>query len=157
MSESDILHALEDTQFPQKLRGYDPAEVDDLIDRASREIADLRAEHKAALDRAELAERRLDQELDATEKARATAEAEIATAEAEGYLTLRSLDLTTVLERGQELLASTGIEFELAVDTSKPKDARLREARERPPTRASARLRGARRTAYARQRACAAR
>jgi DivIVA domain-containing protein len=84
MSESDILHALEDTQFPQKLRGYDPAEVDDLIDRASREIADLRAEHKAALDRAELAERRLDQELDATEKARATAEAEIATAEAEG-------------------------------------------------------------------------
>ena len=44
MSESDILHALEDTQFPQKLRGYDPAEVDDLIDRASREIADLRAE-----------------------------------------------------------------------------------------------------------------
>ncbi len=84
MSESDILHALEDTQFPQKLRGYDPAEVDDLIDRASREIADLRAERKAALDRAELAERRLDQELDATEKARATAEAEIATAEAEG-------------------------------------------------------------------------
>ena len=84
MSESDILHALEDTQFPQKLRGYDPAEVDDLIDRASREIADLRAERKAALDRAELAERRLDQELDATEKARATAEAEIATAEADG-------------------------------------------------------------------------
>ena len=59
----------------------------------------------------------------------ASAAAGDAAAEAEGYLTLRSLDLTTVLERGQELLASTGIEFELAIDTSKPKDARLREAR----------------------------
>ena len=58
MSDSDILHALEDTQFPQKLRGYDPAEVDDLIDRASREIADLRAERKAALDKMTAAERK---------------------------------------------------------------------------------------------------
>ncbi len=84
MDGSDILRELEDTQFPQKLRGYDPAWVDALIDRATREIAELRAERRAALDRAEMAEKRIDQELDATQKARATAEAEIATAEAEG-------------------------------------------------------------------------
>ena len=84
MDGSDILRELEDTQFPQKLRGYDPAQVDALIDRAVREIADLRAERRTALDRAEMAEKRIDQELDATQRARATAEAEIATAEAEG-------------------------------------------------------------------------
>ena len=84
MDGSDILRDLEDTQFPQKLRGYDPAQVDALIDRAVREIADLRAERRTALDRAEMAEKRIDQELDATQRARATAEAEIATAEAEG-------------------------------------------------------------------------
>ncbi|MBC8364054.1 MAG: DivIVA domain-containing protein [Actinobacteria bacterium] len=84
MDGSDILRELEDTQFPQKLRGYDPAQVDALIDRATREIADLRAERRAALDRAEMAEKRIEQELDATQKARATAEAEIATAEAKG-------------------------------------------------------------------------
>ena len=84
MDGSDILRDLEDTQFPQKLRGYDPAQVDALIDRAVREIADLRTERRTALDRAEMAEKRIDQELDATQRARATAEAEIATAEAEG-------------------------------------------------------------------------
>ena len=84
MDGSDILRDLEDTQFPQKLRGYDPAQVDALIDRAGREIADLRAERRTALDRAEMAEKRSDQEWDATQRARATAEAEIATAEAEG-------------------------------------------------------------------------
>ncbi len=84
MDGSDILRELEDTQFSQKLRGYDPAQVDALIDRATREIADLRAERRTALDRAEMAEKRIDQELDATQRARATAEAEIATAEAEG-------------------------------------------------------------------------
>ena len=84
MDGSDILRDLEDTQFPQKLRGYDPAQVDALIDRAVREIADLRAERRTALDRAEMAEKRIDQEMDATQRARATAEAEIATADAEG-------------------------------------------------------------------------
>jgi DivIVA domain-containing protein len=88
MDGSDILHELEGTEFSQKLRGYDPAQVDALIDRATREIVDLRAERRAALDRAEMAEKRIDQELDATQRARATAEAEIATAEAEGRRTV---------------------------------------------------------------------
>lgn len=52
-----------------------------------------------------------------------------ASAETEGYLTLRSLDLTTVLAKGQVLLASTGIEFEVADDLSKSKGERLKEAR----------------------------
>lgn len=84
MDGSDLLHMLEDTHFTQKIRGYDPVQVDALIDRASREIADLRAEKKSAIDRAELAEKRIERELDAMEKARVTAEAEIATAQAEG-------------------------------------------------------------------------
>jgi len=84
MDGSDLLHLLEDTHFTQKIRGYDPIQVDALIDRASREIADLRAERKSAIDRAELAEKRVERELDAIEKARVTSEAEIATAEAEG-------------------------------------------------------------------------
>jgi DivIVA domain-containing protein len=88
MDGSDIFHELEGTEFSQKLRGYDPAQVDALIDRATREIVDLRAERRAALDRAEMAEKRIDQELDATQRARATAEAEIATAEAEGRRTV---------------------------------------------------------------------
>ena len=73
MSESDILHALEDTQFPQKLRGYDPAEVDDLIDRASREIADLRAE----LARAIAAERAALDDMQGHEEQRQVYEAEL--------------------------------------------------------------------------------
>ena len=107
MDGSDILRDLEDTQFPQKLRGYDPAQVDALIDRAVREIADLRAERRTALDRAEMAEKRIDQELDATQRARATAEAEAATLRSAAETEVRAaieaarhrlLDETTSLE-----------------------------------------------------------
>ena len=81
--EADILHELDDVHFGTKMRGYDPVEVDDLLDRARREIEDLRNTARRAGERAELAERQLAEELDAARTARAEAEAGIATAAAE--------------------------------------------------------------------------
>ena len=81
--DEDILHELNDVHIGTKMRGYDPVEVDDLLDRARREIQDLRATAQRAGERAELAERQLAEELDAARTARAEAEAGIATAAAE--------------------------------------------------------------------------
>ena len=79
----DLLNELEDGQFGTKMRGYDPAEVDALLDRSARALADLRTSARRADERATLAERQLEEELEAARAARATAEAGIATAEAE--------------------------------------------------------------------------
>ncbi len=79
----DLLHELEDGQFGTKMRGYDPTEVDALLDRSARALADLRASARRADERATLAERQLEEELEVARAARATAEAGIATAEAE--------------------------------------------------------------------------
>jgi len=79
----DLLHELEDGQFGTKMRGYDPTEVDALLERAGRVLADLRASARRADERATLAERQLEEELEAARAARATAEAGLATAEAE--------------------------------------------------------------------------
>ena len=57
--DADILHELDDVHFGTKMRGYDPVEVDDLLDRARREIEDLRNTARRAGERAELAERQL--------------------------------------------------------------------------------------------------
>ena len=81
--DEDILHELNDVHIGTKMRGYNPVEVDDLLDRARREIQDLRATAQRAGERAELAERQLAEELDAARTARAEAEAGIATAAAE--------------------------------------------------------------------------
>jgi len=81
--DEDILHELDDVHIGTKMRGYDPVEVDDLLDRARREIEDLRTTARRAGERAELAERQLAEELDAARTARAEAEAAIATAAAE--------------------------------------------------------------------------
>ena len=81
--DEDILHELDDVHIGTKMRGYDPVEVDDLLDRARREIEDLRTTARRAGERAELAERQLAEELDAARTARAEAEAGIATAAAE--------------------------------------------------------------------------
>ena len=79
----DLLHELEDGQFGTKMRGYDPSEVDSLLERASRTLVDLRSLARRAGERATLAERQLEEELEAARNARAMAEAGIATAEAE--------------------------------------------------------------------------
>jgi len=44
--DGDILHILNDTQFGQKLRGYDPLEVDEVLDAAIEEIKTLRSKPK---------------------------------------------------------------------------------------------------------------
>jgi len=79
----DLLNELEDGQLGTKMRGYDPAEVDALLDRSARALADLRTSARRADERATLAERQLEEEFEAARAARATAEAGIATAEAE--------------------------------------------------------------------------
>ena len=81
--DEDILHELDDVHIGTKMRGYDPVEVDDLLDRARREIHDLRATARRSEERAELAERQLAKEWDTAHTARAEAEAGIATAAAE--------------------------------------------------------------------------
>ena len=81
--DEDILHELNDVHIGTKMRGYDPGEVDDLLDRARREIQDLRTTAQRAGERAGLAERQLAEELDAARTARAEAEAGTATAAAE--------------------------------------------------------------------------
>ena len=81
--DEDILHELDDVHIGTKMRGYDPVEVDDLLDRARREIQDLRATARRSGERAELSERQLAEEWDTAHTARAEAEAGIATAVAE--------------------------------------------------------------------------
>ncbi|MDG1989008.1 MAG: DivIVA domain-containing protein [Acidimicrobiales bacterium] len=78
-----LVHELDDAQFSTKMRGYDPSEVDALLDRARRAIEELHLTERRAEERATLAERQLEEELDAARTARATAEAEVATATAE--------------------------------------------------------------------------
>ena len=81
--DEHILHDLDEVQFGTRMRGYDQVEVDALLDRARREIDELRTSLRRADERAELAEQQLADELDAARTARAEAEAGIATAVAE--------------------------------------------------------------------------
>ena len=80
---SGLVHELNDAQFSTKMRGYDPAEVDALLDRARQAIETLGSAERRANERATLAERQLEEELEAARAARATAEAGVATATAE--------------------------------------------------------------------------
>ncbi len=80
---SGLVHELDDAQFSTKMRGYDPSEVDGLLDRARQAIETLVSDGRRADERAMLAERQLEEELEAARTARATAEASVATASAE--------------------------------------------------------------------------
>ena len=83
MEENDILHDLDEVDFPTKFRGYDPFEVDGMLDRARREILDLRSRARTADDRAQSAEEQLDVELTAARQAHGEANAVLATAKEE--------------------------------------------------------------------------
>ena len=83
MEENDILHDLDEVDFPTKFRGYDPCEVDGMLDRARREILDLRNSARTADDRAQSAEEQLDVELTAARQAHGEANAVLATAKEE--------------------------------------------------------------------------
>ena len=78
-----IIHELDDTQFSTKMRGYDSAEVDALLDRLRNLVEELGSAERRANERATLAERQLAEEFEAARAARSTAEAEIAKAAAE--------------------------------------------------------------------------
>ncbi|MED5394952.1 MAG: DivIVA domain-containing protein [Actinomycetota bacterium] len=80
---SGLVHELNDAQFSTKMRGYDPSEVDALLDRARETIETLASAERRADERATLAERQLEEELEAARAARATAEASVVTANAE--------------------------------------------------------------------------
>lgn len=81
MDTGDILHVLDDADLNTKMRGYDPFEVDELLDRAAQEIKSLRSDLKSASDRADLAEERLEAELVPASEARTAAESTLAAAE----------------------------------------------------------------------------
>ena len=83
MEENDILHDLDEVDFPTKFRGYDPFEVDGMLDRARREILDLRSRARTADDRAQSAEEQLDVELTAARQAHGEANVVLATAKEE--------------------------------------------------------------------------
>ena len=83
MEENDILHNLDEVDFPTKFRGYDPFEVDGMLERARREILDLRSRARTADDRARSAEEQLDVELTAARQAHGEANAVLATAKEE--------------------------------------------------------------------------
>lgn len=81
--DGDILHILNDTQFGQKLRGYDPLEVDEVLDAAIEEIKTLREQAKAATDRATRAEEQIESELGPARQNRLEAEEGLAVAKEE--------------------------------------------------------------------------
>ena len=83
MEKNDILHDLDEVEFPTKLRGYDPFEVDGVLERARQEILELRERAQTADDRARSAEEQLDAELIAARQAHGEADAALSAAKAE--------------------------------------------------------------------------
>ncbi|HJM35909.1 MAG TPA: DivIVA domain-containing protein, partial [Acidimicrobiales bacterium] len=63
MNNSDILQILIQAEFGQKIRGYDPLEVDEVLDQAVVEIQRLTQACTQATERAEAAERQLEEEI----------------------------------------------------------------------------------------------
>ena len=100
---SGFVHELDDAQFSTKMRGYDPSEVDALLDRARQTIETLASAERRADERATLAERQLEEELGAARAARATAEASVAaaTAEATGIVAAARVEATALRDAAE--------------------------------------------------------
>ena len=77
------MHDLDEGDLSTKFRGYDPFEVDGMLERARLEILDLRSRARTADDRARWAEEQLDVELTAARQAHGEANAVLATAKEE--------------------------------------------------------------------------
>ena len=106
MDGGDILDALNDTQFGQKMRGYDPLEVDELLDGAAEEITALREAARKATERATVAEAQLQAELGPAREARGQAEETLAaaTAEAARILDAAQADADSLRQAGEQEL-----------------------------------------------------
>ncbi|MDC0246073.1 DivIVA domain-containing protein, partial [Acidimicrobiaceae bacterium] len=63
MDNGDILQILIQAEFGQKIRGYDPLEVDEVLDQAVVEIERLTQACAQATERAEVAERQFEEEI----------------------------------------------------------------------------------------------
>ena len=74
MNNSDILQILIQAEFGQKIRGYDPLEVDEVLDQAVVEIQRLTQACTQATERAEAAERQLEEEIGPARRSRQESE-----------------------------------------------------------------------------------
>ncbi len=132
MEENDISHDLDEVDFPTKFRGYDPLEVDGMLERARREILDLRSRARTADDRARSAEEQLDVELTAARQAHGEAEAVLAAAkeeadkvvvaaraEAERLLTASEAEIRGAIESGRNQLLGELAELESRRDKTR--------------------------------------
>ena len=132
MEENDISHDLDEVDFPTKFRGYDPFEVDGMLERARREILDLRSRARTADDRARSAEEQLDVELTAARQAHGEANAVLATAkeeaervvanarvEAECLVTASETEIREAIESGRNQLLGELAELESRRDETR--------------------------------------
>lgn len=132
MEENDISHDLDEIDFPTKFRGYDPFEVDGMLERARQEILDLRSCARTADDRARLAEEQLDVELTAARAAHSEANAVLATAkeeadrvvadartEAERLVSASETEIRGVIESGRNRLLGELAELESRRDKTR--------------------------------------
>ena len=114
MMDEHLLHDLDQVQFGTRMRGYDPAEVDALLERARHEVDDLRTALRRAGERADLAEQQLSDEMEAARMARAEAEAGIATAGAEA-----SAILSEARAEASDLRAAADVEIRTAIQAGR--------------------------------------
>jgi len=114
VEENDILHDLDEVDFLTKFRGYDPFEVDGMLERARREILDLRSRARTADDRARSAEEQLDVELTAARQAHGEANAVLATAKEEADRVV--VDARAEAER---LVAASETEIREAIESGR--------------------------------------
>jgi len=132
VEENDISHDLDEVDFPTKFRGYDPFEVDGMLERARREILDLRSRARTADDRARSAEEQLDVELTAARQAHGEANAVLATAkeeaervvanarvEAERLVTASETEIREAIESGRNQLLGELAELESRRDKTR--------------------------------------
>lgn len=110
----DLLHELEDHQFGTKMRGYDPREVDAILERATQAIEDLRAMGQRASERATLAERQLEEEFEAVKAARDEAEKDAAKAKSDAAKLIDD-----ARNEASELKAVTDAEIRVAIEDSR--------------------------------------
>jgi len=114
VEENDISHDLDEVDFRTKFRGYDPFEVDVILERARREISDLRSRARTADGRARSAEEQLDIELTAARQAHGEANAVLATAKEEAERVV-----TDARAEAEHLVAASESEIREAIESGR--------------------------------------
>jgi DivIVA domain-containing protein len=117
VEHGDISDELEEIEFSSKLRGYDPFEVDEILERARSEILDLRSRVHVAEERVRSMEEQLDSELtvirqerEEVEETRAVAEREAegvvtrAQAESDRLMAAAEVEVREAIQKGRDRL-----------------------------------------------------